>query len=303
MEKEEYFLARWASNELSPEEKEAFEKSADFSAYNAILKGFDTLKLPEFNEQELFNKQLVYNKKYQKTNSSSKVISLNKVWYAVAASLLLLLGFNWALNYRTTSYNTQIAELKEIELPDHSLIQLSAVSTVSFNKKRFLKNRKLELKGQAFFEVAKGSRFKVETALGDIEVLGTKFDIFVRDKKIEVKCYEGKVKATIGNKDYLLERGMGIMATDKDLKHLNFSEDKPYWLSSKSHFEKAPLKEVIKFLEKQYNISFDSKAINTSRKFSGTVPHKDLESALRSVFDPMTISTTIDGGKILLNKL
>ena len=47
-----------------------------------------------------------------------------------------------------------------------------------FDKKRFTDERIIQLRGEAFFEVEKGSRFVVQTGKGAVEVLGTSFNVF-----------------------------------------------------------------------------------------------------------------------------
>ena len=48
--------------------------------------------------------------------------------------------------------------------------------------------------GEGFFSVQKGSRFKVVSQQGIVEVLGTQFNILSRKGTYEVACVEGKVK-------------------------------------------------------------------------------------------------------------
>lgn len=295
----DYFLARWLADELSHEEKIAFEKSDDFLAYNAIIKECEKIKLPEFNEEAFYKKQLL-NNALSRQNKKAKIIKFKRVMYAVAASLLLLFGFNWYFKGGLTTYTTQIAEQDKIELPDNSIVHLDVVSEVAFNEKNFLKDRVLNLKGSAFFDVEKGSQFTVKTILGNIEVLGTEFNVFSRGEVLEVKCFEGKVKTIIDGKEYFLEKGKGLISHSGNIEKLNFDEDKPYWLKGEKHFSKVKLKEIIKFIERHYNVVVDPTNIDLNRKFSGFVTSKNLQKALHHIFDPMSINFSFAGSKIIL---
>jgi len=63
----EDFLAKWASDELSDTEREAFKKSNDYAYYQAILDGTELLQVPNF-EQNIF-----YQKLQQKIANNKKL--------------------------------------------------------------------------------------------------------------------------------------------------------------------------------------------------------------------------------------
>ena len=69
------------------------------------------------------------------------------------------------------SHSTAFGEQKVIELPDGSLVTMNSKSTIEFNPDSWESSRILNLSGEAYFKVKKGSQFTVNTSNGDVVVL------------------------------------------------------------------------------------------------------------------------------------
>ncbi|WP_010523054.1 FecR family protein [Aquimarina agarivorans] len=289
------FLARWLEGELSDEEKRNFESSDDFLAFNEIIRGAEKLRKPNysFNIDTEFEKQLAYNKHYN--TKKTKVVKLFPWKYIAAASVLLIaaIGLIFSLN-STVSVQTVAAEKVVHQLPDQSVVTLNAISAIEYDKKSFLNKRELDLTGQAFFEVAKGQSFTVKTNKGSITVLGTKFDVLARQNNFEVICYEGKVRVSNpSGKTVILTKGNAVrLTTDNNLAAFDVKRNTPDWKQDFSAFTNAPIARVINELERQYAITIKSNQIDTQRFFTGFFTHKDLQSAIKTCFQPLNIKYT-----------
>lgn len=283
------FLARWLADELSENEKIAFEKTKEFQAYKAILNGTDLLDVPKLDKEVFFEKI----QQQKKGKPQGKVVSLKPKWgYAVAASIALLVGYFFLFD-NTVSHSTNFGEQLAITLPDNSEVMLNAKSTLSYNKKEWKTNRKLTLEGEAYFKVTKGKTFIVETTNGNVEVLGTQFTVNAEEAIFEVICYEGKVKVTNKENSRILTQGKAVRLIENELEDWQLTADEPTWLQQKSTFKNAPLKQVISALEKQYNISVDASKIDINKlRYTGGFTHNDLNKALQSVFVPLKINFT-----------
>jgi ferric-dicitrate binding protein FerR (iron transport regulator) len=66
-------------------------------------------------------------------------------------------------------------------------------------------------------------------------------------------------------------------------------EFKPTWVDGESTFKSVPLKYVITALEHQYDVVFETKEIDEEVVFSGGFPHGNLNMALTTVFDALSI--------------
>ena len=106
---------------------------------------------------------------------------------AAAACLALVLFFTFG-RPSGTSISSSPAEMLTHVLPDRSTVRLNADSRIRVNEKKWEEKRQLALTGEAYFEVEKGQTFRVETDLGDVEVLGTKFNVYSRSGIFEVFC-------------------------------------------------------------------------------------------------------------------
>jgi ferric-dicitrate binding protein FerR (iron transport regulator) len=141
----------------------------------------------------------------------------------------------------------------------------------------------VNLKGKAYFEVAKGSKFQVGTSKGSVEVLGTRFTVDDRNDQMQVVCFEGKVKATFKNEDVVLVPGAGIRFTpDQKQIPLNEKEEYPGFARFSKEYNNVELETVIQDMETFFGVQIDSR-VKQPRYFSGTLNTGNLETAL-SIF-------------------
>lgn len=287
------FLARWLSGDLSPEEQKNFEQSKAYDDYKKIIEGADQLEVPSLDRQRLFDAI--------QQETASKTISLNdkpvrKIsrWlYPIAATILLILGFSYFFSNSDTTYTTSFGEQLAVQLPDGSEVTLNAKSTLSFNEKTWNENRTLALEGEAYFDVAKGATFTVNTSEGTVEVLGTEFNVTTAKDYFQVKCFEGTVKVeSTAKKSAILTVGKAFSVINNQEESWNFNPEELTWKQGESTFKNVPLQQVITALERQFNITFIKNNIDETQRFTGSFSHKDVKLALKTVFDPMEIEYT-----------
>lgn len=280
----EDFLARWASGELSAEEKMEFENSKEFVHYKAILDGTELLKVIPYNKEALYKKT-----KEKADKESNSIFSIPNWAYIAAASVMLLLGSLFVFK-QNKSFDTGYGEQLTITLPDDTEVILNARSLLEYDEDDWEKERTLSLEGEAYFKVAHGSTFTVNTSQGSVQVLGTRFTVNMTKGIFEVVCFEGKVKLkSKGHRNKLINPGEGVRVMGTSVESWKFNEDKPSWVANESSFNNAPLHQVITALENQYNISINSDSINVNQRFTGSFEHNDLNTALKIIFESMGI--------------
>ncbi|MDO5978872.1 FecR family protein [Flavivirga spongiicola] len=294
------FLARWVSGDLSTEELEAFKKSSDYHKFNKINEVAQKLKTPAYNKQTAFSK---LQQQLESEKDNNKIERRIPIWmYSAAAVLLIAFGIFYFLNLQS-HYQTGFSEQLAVILPDDSKVQLNANSQIDFNSKGWETNREVKLVGEAFFDVEKGTTFKVLTNLGVVEVLGTEFNIIARQNFFEILCYEGRVKVNSLDvmEETILKEGKAFRIVNGDLEKWTFTDRKSSWLQGESTFRNTPLFQVINTIENQFNVTINASKIDTNQKFTGGFTHKNLRLALKTVFETMNISYTIkDENKIIL---
>lgn len=285
----EEFLGRWANNSLSVEELTFFKNHKEYALYQKIFDISALFKAPEFDKEQTYIaiKQQVSNQKPKTTTSNLRI------WIgAVAASLVLLLGLFYTLSPNKKIIKTMVAETTLFNLPDGSVVQLNANSTLEYDTKKFLRNRNVILKGEAYFKVAEGSKFTVKTNKAEVSVLGTEFNVIDRKGIFETNCYEGKVAVTTKNHDEILTANKGIRFLNDKIISVGSDQSQPQWISKVSSFKKVPLSVVINELQNQYPITIDASKIDQNQLISTRFTHVNLQEALQTVFEPMNIKFT-----------
>ncbi|GHT29434.1 anti-sigma factor [Bacteroidia bacterium] len=199
---------------------------------------------------------------------------------AVIIPFILLAGLFAELNSRVnlfaqTEYNDVYVpkgERLKVMFQDGSSIYLNSESHIRYPKQFGLSERRVELEGEAWFEVAKEKKrpFVVDLKAFNIRVLGTSFD---------VKAYPEEENITVS-----LETGLVELASATFLPvSLNPGDKAVYNRSSKSYrishpadikqssvwrnktivFTDSPLSEVITTLSRTFDVTFviDNKAV------------------------------------------
>ena len=195
------------------------EKAEEVGVARKLVEAIRVKESPVADEQ--INQ--LWDKIQTKVNQEGKVRSLPsrnpaiRRWIGIAAAACIgLLFFFYQYNPDTT-INVRAAEQLVYFLPDSSKITVNAGSVVAFNAKKWEEDRKVELEGEAFFEVKKGSRFQVHTSYGTVEVLGTSFNVYARPDAFAVDCFTGKVRvATDKSEEQILTPGLGTKLTAQE---------------------------------------------------------------------------------------
>ncbi|MHA7058162.1 FecR family protein [Aquimarina sp. M1] len=299
----EYLIKKWLSDELTDTELEAFKKLDDYKMHTKILEGAQYFKASDVSEIEGIDEM------YARMYHADKVVSEKTNWYIpllkITAAIVVLLGVSFFFfSNNAATYKTLASQKLTIELPDASEVILNATSEIVFDEKTWNDKREVNLDGEAFFKVEKGSAFDVITKDGKITVLGTQFNVKNRENYFEVKCFEGLVKVESKEYDHNLPAGSTLRIIDGKITFETVNLNRPQWLSNISSFKSVPFYEVIKEFERQYNVSIMFEDIDTNRLFTGGFVHNDMEDGLKSITLPLDLTYNIDTSDriILRNK-
>ncbi|MBF04176.1 MAG: iron dicitrate transport regulator FecR [Flavobacterium sp.] len=277
---EKYILAEWMNNDLPKEELDKLKEDSDYSIYNNIREHAATLKTKDFDEDSLLHKIKL------RKNETGKVIQMAQNWFfRVVALILISLGV-----FMVYQENTNVVEFAKkgtksaFLLPDQSEITLNSDSELKYKNKNWDNNRILHLTGEAYFKVAKGKTFEVNTTLGKVTVLGTQFNVKARNKRFDVVCFEGRVQVNHIETTIILTQGEKVSFENNDLiiqKKTN--ETAPSWLENELLFEQEQLKNIIEEIERQYNISIGYDPKSANQLFTGKIPTNNISVALEII--------------------
>jgi len=299
---DDIFLSRWLNNELSEDELNQFKSSEHYNTYVNIIKGTDKLQAPSYNLNDAFSD--IKEKRTLTCINQPNTPSKNRWQLGIAASVILLIGFfTYSIMFSTTEFSSDYGKQLAFELPDGSKVLLNSKSTITFDKKNWNTNRTLELNGEAYFDVEKGSTFTVKTPQGNVTVLGTEFNVNANTDFFKISCYEGKVNVFDNSNDsnHILTPSLGYQNIKGNAPvSLNFNSTHPEWIDNQSIFKSTPIKHVFKALEKQYELQFKYDNFDDSILFTGSFPNNNKEIALKTVLKSLNLTYTTQGNSIIL---
>jgi ferric-dicitrate binding protein FerR (iron transport regulator) len=171
----------------------------------------------------------------------------------------------------------------KIVLPDGSEVWLNAESSITYPTTFNAKERKVQVTGEAYFEVAKlvtvkdGKRVpflvdiknkKTGGNLGQVQVLGTHFNInaYEDEKAVKTTLLEGKVKfvtttnvSTENTASAILSPGeQAVVHGDVQVKKVDVNNVMA-WKNGVFHFEKADIQTVMRQLSRWYDVEVEYK--------------------------------------------
>jgi len=188
-------------------------------------------------------------------------------------------------NNKINILNTEKGETYQVRLPDGSLIWLNAASSLRYPANfTSLKERRVELSGEAYFEIAKDKThpFIVKTGKQEVEVLGTHFNIEAYDDEnaIRTTLLEGSVKLSAGFDTQLKERILKpdqqalFIANQFNIKQVD-AEDAIAWKNGLFVFEDEPLESVMKKVARWYNVEIVYQDVDKNKSFFGSMSRYD----------------------------
>ncbi len=155
-------------------------------------------------------------------------------------------------------------EKTRILFQDGSQAYLNADTKIRYPVKFGLIERKIHLEGEAYFKIATNSNrpFIIQVNNTKVKVLGTSFNVkaYKNDNFISVVLDKGKVTYITPRKDYNLLPGQQIVY-DKGtglctISSLERSAEASLWVNNIIQFKDTPLPEVLKTLNRVFNIEF-----------------------------------------------
>ena len=161
----------------------------------------------------------------------------------------------------------------QINLPDGSNVWLNSESSLKFPTVLLDEALKVELKGEAYFEIKSRMKNNVRLAFivasttedgknQEVEVLGTHFNIksYSNESTIQTTLLEGSVRVTNlnSNKVNLLSPGQQAIINNNNTKIADADlEEVMAWKKGNFIFNNMPLLEIIKQLERWYDVDVD----------------------------------------------
>ncbi|RWU08142.1 FecR family protein [Pedobacter chitinilyticus] len=177
----------------------------------------------------------------------------------------------------------------QVRLPDGTKVWLNAASSISYATDLSISNKRIVyLSGEAYFEVAhdRARPFIVDTKEQQIEVLGTHFNVnsYADEGRTTTTLSEGSVKVTRDQQHVTLKPGQQATGEGSSLQVMPADmETALAWKNGNLAFKSAPLEQIMRQVQRWYDVEVVYQGKVRHRVFSGGIPRSSKLSVLLKV--------------------
>lgn len=334
-------ILRYLTGNILPEERREMELWLDQDPENRktiedIEEIFKVTPDEEFEANaehswELFHQKLTEDKDHKKTVSLAyrKAIGIQKYAYQIAAIILVSL-FTGILvqHYMAKSYDavqraeplvmqdliTQQGEKAQVTFSDGTEVTLNSASSLQFPEEFHDSTREVHLEGEAYFKVKHDPErpFIVHNQDVEVKVLGTEFNVsgWSADPSVDITVREGKV--SVSSTDPQIEDHSEEILTEGFFTSVR-TGNKPdpaqkidvrnnvLWLSGGMHFDNVPFDQVMKKIERRFNVKITNKTKQLDASYTGTFHYADIDEILSVIAASLKIEYRRKGSEIEFN--
>jgi transmembrane sensor len=211
------------------------------------------------------------------------------------------------LSYNTIS--TPKGGQYQVLLPDGTKVWLNAASQLRFPVAFTGIDRKVELSGEAYFEVASNKQkpFKVITAHQEIEVLGTHFNVnaYADEELTKTTLLEGQVYVSKGREKTMLKPGQQAVndagVSGLTVKKVSDLSEAIAWKNGVFMFDNEDIYTIMNKIARWYDVDVQFTADMRGKTYGGNISRfKDVKEVLKTMELTRTIHFKIDGRRILV---
>ncbi len=211
----------------------------------------------------------------------------------------------------TVMYNTMSTPKGrqfKVTLPDGTRVWLNSASSIRYPTVFVGKERKVDIAGEVYFEVAQNIKmpFKVKVKdKAEILVLGTNFNInaYENESSIKTTLLKGSVKVNTNINAYTLSPGQQAQVTANDKVSIVENADIAKvmaWKNGYFNFNDADLYEVMRQLERWYDIQVVYAKPLRAVEFSGELQRSLSLSQVLEALQHMNIKFKIEESRRLI---
>jgi len=200
----------------------------------------------------------------------------------------------------------------QVRLPDGSKVWLNSASTLSYPTTFAGNERKVQLEGEAYFEISpnKSVPFRVQSGNQIVEVLGTHFNINSYDDEDYVKTtlLEGSVKVILNSKANVVSNTKLLKPGEQSLTKSSNSgirienadtEKAVAWKNGYFRFRNTPIREIMREIERWYDVELVYEGKMPTDEFTGFISNDVKISAVLKIMEESGgVKFTVKGKKL-----
>lgn len=196
----------------------------------------------------------------------------------------------------------------QVELPDGTNVWLNAASSIKFPTAFIGKERRVDITGEGYFEVAKNKYmpFIVGVNGAEVQVFGTHFNVMAYNDEAAIKTtlLEGSVKFVNGNSAHMLQPGQQSQLTKdgqvKVVKDVDVDEVVA-WKNGLFYFENANIETVMRQLSRWYDVEVVYQNEQDADPLHAEIPRNTkLSDALKALELTGSARFKIEGRKVIV---
>lgn len=288
--------------------------------WNAIDQNMSRPNQERENELRKEVSSLLSTIKQSSKTSNTSVRSKNRLdgFYRIAAILILAFSVTFGLLKVMDHSQSEITyiektsakgEKKSIRLVDGTHIILNSGSNLRIPSDFNYQDRMIELEGEGFFNVTSNpdKPFLIKSGNAQVRVLGTSFDFksYKEDEFIKLTVSTGKVRVNVTDLDLQLSvspnEHLSVNKVDGSMKKETIGENNYIkWIQGSLYFNKEPIREVIKTINRTYNRKVILQCRTCDYKITGTHDNKSIEAVIEAICFTTGLHSREEGEKIIL---
>ncbi len=211
---------------------------------------------------------------------------------------------------RFNTLSTPAGGTFKVVLSDGSKVWLNASSSLKFPVAFAHDQRRVEVSGEAYFEIEKDKSkpFYVINRGSEVKVLGTHFDVmsYYDEQHSSVTLLEGSIQFTKNNKSEILTPGMQILYRENAIgtKQLNANvEEVMAWKNGLFVFNNSNIDEIMKDLSRWYDIEVQYEGDKPDIAFTGVLPRNANVSKVLKILEATgDVKFGIDGQTVVCSR-
>jgi len=192
-----------------------------------------------------------------------------------------------------------------LRLPDGTKVWLNAATSLKFPVGFSPVERRVVLKGEAYFEVARDASrpFYVNTADQEVKVLGTHFIVssYPDEKEARTTLLEGSVKVTAYGKERTIKPGQVASLRHNDLVTEGADLDQAIaWKDGVIDMTGQPLDQILREISRWYDIEVIYESKIPDIKLNGQIDRGAMLSQVLAWLDQMGVKSKLEGRRLTI---
>jgi ferric-dicitrate binding protein FerR (iron transport regulator) len=192
-----------------------------------------------------------------------------------------------------------------LTLNDGTIVWLNSESSLRYPVAFVGNQRRVEITGEAYFEVAKDEtkKFIVESNGVSTEVLGTHFNVntYQSEHDVKITLLEGAIKVRKGLITGILKPGQQAEVTDDIRVTSNVDMDAVMsWKNGFFHFANTSIPELMKQISRWYDIDIVYNSVITQRQFGGEISREASLSEVLKILNKSKVKCRLEDNKLII---